>query len=724
MYRRIKRLFLIYAACHSDTGQTGLAGNLRLLPGFIVSGARAFPHALRWIRFRDPAARARVKQYLDLSGPAPIALNGALLQPPEGSVVPDQAAVTIVMPVYGNLEMTQGALKRVVEFTDVPWRLILVDDASPLPQVRPSLRAFAKDHPNQVTLIGLDENQGFVGAANTGLKCALQWKDPVVLLNTDAFVPKDWASRLLAPIWRDDTVASVTPMSNDAELGCVPMISLPQPISAEQADKIDHHAREIGGEQGLITAPAGVGFCMAMARPFLDLFSQFDTAFAPGYGEEVDWCQKVAKRGGKNVYVPNLFVAHMGGQSFGSETKARLIARNSEVLSQRYPHFNAHVFGFMRNDPLVTTRLRLGLVWAIENDPEQAITIFIGHTMGGGAEIDLMRRIDAEVDARGAAVVVRLGGVFRFSVELWWRGHKDPVAAGMNDWAIVEQLLRPLRKRHVVYSNAVGDPFPIEIPTFLIALSNTKDATLTVLVHDYLILSPSITLLGQADKYIWPSDPTDPRNQSRAVNGSDVSLTQWRTAWRPVLERAHQVVCFSRYSLDLVAQVYGAGCALACEPHDLPVAVPAITPPKGRAVLGVLGNISPHKGAAILQECSARLKDADNLDLVLLGDLDPGYRLHRRSLVHGIYDVTELPELVHRYGITCWLIPSIWPETFSFTTHEAIATGLPVIVFDLGAQRDAVHESIAQGGQGVVLDVPLRHTTSQEIIKTAVFLSK
>ena len=50
----------------------------------------------------------------------------------------------------------------------------------------------------------------------------------------------------------------------------------------------------------------------------------------------------------------------------------------------------------------------------------------------------------------------------------------------------------------------------------------------------------------------------------------------------------------------------------------------------------------------------------------------------------------DIPELVTRYGISHWLIPSIWPETFSYTTHEALATGLPVLAFDIGAQGDAV----------------------------------
>ena len=37
-----------------------------------------------------------------------------------------------------------------------------------------------------------------------------------------------------------------------------------------------------------------------------------------------------------------------------------------------------------------------------------------------------------------------------------------------------------------------------------------------------------------------------------------------------------------------------------------------------------------------------------------------------------------------------WVVtPSIWPETFSFATREALATGLPVLTLKLGAQAEA-----------------------------------
>jgi len=64
--------------------------------------------------------------------------------------------------------------------------------------------------------------------------------------------------------------------------------------------------------------------------------------------------------------------------------------------------------------------------------------------------------------------------------------------------------------------------------------------------------------------------------------------------------------------------------------------------------------------------------------------------------VHGGYRPEEIPALARRYGVTHWLIPSIWPETFAYTIHEALATGLPVLAFDIGAQGEAV--AAAQNG--------------------------
>lgn len=706
MYVRVRRLFDIYAAWHlpEDT-PTPRRDRLRLLVPFLAASVRALPHALRWVRHRDAAARARVKQLLDLSGPAPLALDPRLFAPPAPAPVPH--GVTLVMPVHGNVALVRAALERVAVHTEIPWRMVLVDDASPDAETLPFLRDWAARH--GVHLIENAVNMGFVGSVNRGLEQALTWPDPVVLLNSDALLPEGWAPRLLRPLIEDPGVASVTPLSNDAELGSVPEAGRGGPVGTEEAQALDRFARGLNG-RAEVAAPAGVGFCMALSRRALDLVPGFDPAFSPGYGEEVDWCQKLRARGFRHVYVPDLFVAHVGGQSFGQARKQTLIRRNSALLTARYPRFDAEVHGFLRRDPLVTARLALGIARAAAacSGP---LPVTLGHSMGGGAEIDLKRRLAHDVARCGAAVVIRVGGIFRFTVELHGRradGTACVTAAGTDDWALVARLLAPVPRRALCCSCAVGDVDPVALPGLLLSLRRPGDG-LSVLVHDYFALSPNMTLLEEGERWCGLPDPAraSARHAARRPDGTRVPLSGWRAAWGPLMERADRVTCFSEAAAALVAEVYPRA-RIEMRPHALPVPVPALprpapgTPP----VLGLLGNLAPQKGAAVAERL-ARACRAEGCGLVLLGELDPAYRLPSPARHHGAYAVDALPRLAARYGITCWLIPSLWPETFSFTTHEALATGLPVMVFDLGGQAEAVRAAVAEGAPAALMPLAL-----------------
>ncbi|WP_168246474.1 glycosyltransferase [Mameliella sp. LZ-28] len=704
MLHRVRRLFGIYAAYHlPQDAPCPRCARLRLLPGFVAAGARALPDALRWARHRDPAARARVKQLLDLSGPAPVELDGTLFRARNDAPPPEGAAVTLVMPVYNALALTREALRRVAAHTEIPWRIVIVDDASPDPDVLPALRDWAGRQAG-AELIELPENLGFVGAVTAGMQAARAWPgDPVVLLNTDAFLPEGWAARLLRPIWEDARVGSVTPLSNDAELGSVPEPGRAREIAPEVAEAVDRYAAALNGAAQR-AAPAGVGFCMALSPAALAEVPDFDPAFAPGYGEEVDWCQKTAQKGFTHLYVPDLFVAHMGGQSFGSEAKRALIARNSARITRRYPRFDAEVHGFLRRDPLVTARLALGLA-EVEQTRRGPLPVYLAHSMGGGAEVDLERRIAGDLDRIGAAFVIRVGGVFRFTLELHSRrpdGSTGMTSGGTASAPLIAQLLAPVTARQIIYACGVGDPDPVTLPDLLLSLRTPGDA-LEVLVHDYFPLSPTPSLLEAGETWKGLPDPqtASARHATRRPDGAGVPLSRWRADWGRLVYAADRVTCFSEASARLMAQAY-AGARIEVHPHALHADVPAIPRPDGPPVIGVLGSLAPHKGAGVVQRLSRVLTPRDP-GLVLLGEIDPAYRLHRPARHHGRYAVEDLPALVDRYGITCWFIPSVWPETFSFTTHEALASGLPVMVFDLGAQGDAVRAAMARGAPGALL---------------------
>lgn len=705
-------------------------GRLRLIPAFLRDSARALPATLAWVRHRDMAAHGRIKRIMGINPlVAHRRLDPGLFAPADPVVPPQtnsQTKITILIPVYQAFDLLAEVLDRVLRHTDLPWHLILIEDASPDSRIRPFLRDWAEtvSHPGQVTLIENPENLGFIGAVNAGLAVVAGGSDPVILLNADALVPAGWASRLVAPILADPGVASVTPMSNDAELLCVPVICSPGALVPGAADIIDAAARVFSPAFVLPAAPTGVGFCMALNPRYLAQVPAFDPAFGRGYGEEVDWCQKVLKLGGKHLCLPSLFVEHRGGASFGSVAKQTLLRRNGAIIAARYPGFDAAVQRFIGDDPLVTARLALGLVWA---GTLGHVSVYLGHALGGGAEHCLTDRIAADIARVGVAVVLRVGGDFRWEIEL-----HTPLGltrGGTEDRALMLHLLGLIPARHMVYSCGVGDADPAELPGILLELSFGQ--TLDVLFHDYLTLSPSHTLLDADD--VWrgvpPPQSTDRAHQVRRPDGTQVTLAGWRRHWGQVMDAAQNLVVFSASSRALVAAAYPAAAAkISLTPHHLLTPVPRLTPRHAsRPVIGVLGNIGLHKGALLVSDLTrhlARTKGASKaVDLVLLGNLDPAYRLVKPGRMHGPYQVAEIPALVARYGITCWLIPSVWPETFSFTTHEALATGLPVLCLDLGGQADAVRAALAAGAPGAIVPLTEGRADLAQITALAIRLS-
>nr|WP_241427777.1 glycosyltransferase [Fertoeibacter niger] len=718
------------------------AARLRLVWPFLRDLAGAAPAALRWLISRDPAAKARIKRALRFSANRmPVSVMNSGLFAQDGTAAPPEPAglfqtpITIVLPVYNAFDLLAEVLERVLAHTDLPWRLVMVEDCSSDARVRPFLRDWVAAQeagaPGRVTLVENATNMGFIRSVNAALDLARGFGDHVVLLNSDAFVPAGWASRLIRPFLVHSDVASVTPMSNDAEIFSTPVICQRTVLAPGAADAIDATARRFHPDADLAQAPTGVGFCMALNRRYLALVPQLDTVFGRGYGEEVDWCQKVRARGGRHLALPGLFVEHRGGTSFGSAEKLKLIEANNAVISRRYPDYDQQVQDFIRHDPLLTPRLALAIAWAAAHQPAGLpMPVYLAHSLGGGAENYLQRRIAGDLaggagqggaEAGGSAIVLRIGGPFRWRVELYTAA--GVTGGGTHDFALVARLLEPVAARRVVYSCGVGDSDPVTLPGHLLALAAGPDHRLEVLIHDFYPVSPSYTLLNDQGLHtgLPAPDAPDAVHRSRRPDGARVTLAEWQAEWGRLLAAADEITVFSEDSRRLVAGAYPAAAgALVLRPHRLLADVPRVTPPPAgaRPVIGVLGNIGYQKGAALLADLSRELAQSRAADLVVVGNLDPAYALAPPAIVHGNYRLPDIPDLVARYGIGCWLIPSVWPETFSYATHEALATGLPVWCFDLGAQAEAVGPHAQASGQGGVIALNRSRPDIPALIRT------
>ncbi|WP_176250242.1 glycosyltransferase [Sulfitobacter sp. HGT1] len=668
---------------------------LQVLYAFLVAIFTQIPPGIGWLATSNPKYRGRIKQGLQLTAlPQSRELDPDLFRIPDKlpQLRPD-SRITIIMPVFNAFELLQDALERVKNHTELPWRLILIEDASTDIRVRPFLRSWENGHSDQVILIENKENLGFIRSVNKGFEKALLWYDPVVLLNSDAFVPVNWAARLIGPLFARKNVATVTPMSNDAEIFSAPLICHPQELTTGQGDLIDKTAASLNPTAEQIAMPTGVGFCMAMNLAYLWKVPNFDTAFGRGYGEEVDWCQRVRDLGGLHLSANNLFVEHRGGQSFGNEEKQRLIAENNKKIRQRYPDFDRDVQHFVQSDPLRSTRLALALAWVGAQD-NYPVSIYLAHSMGGGADAYLAKRIATKHHTLDrSAVVLRVGGKQRWQIELVTPD--GTISGNTNSLDYVLQMLAPISRRRIVYSCGVGDHDPIDLPGALFKLSNNGRHTIEVLFHDYFPISPSYTLLDDTGIYhgVPPALNTDGVKPAGSLPSQ--TLKDWQNAWSMILETAKDIIVFSPSSAEIVKSVYpGISEKISIRPHRLLQDVPIIParPVGSRRVVAILGDIGLQKGAGIIKDL-ARNFEKNDIGLVIIGNFDNSFPIPPSVPVHGSYRIENLTHICARYGVTDWLIPSIWPETFSFTTHEALATGLPVHAFDLGAQGAAVRQA-------------------------------
>ena len=144
--------------------------------------------------------------------------------------------IDIIIPVYNAYEDLRTCIESVLECTDLcHHRLLLVNDASSDERILPYLNELSLNHEN-ILHIENETNLGFSGSINHGIQ--VSGTRDVLLLNSDTMVTKNWVEKLVACAYSDPSIATVTPLSNNATLCSVPEFlkenRLPEGYSLEQ----------------------------------------------------------------------------------------------------------------------------------------------------------------------------------------------------------------------------------------------------------------------------------------------------------------------------------------------------------------------------------------------------------------------------------------------------------------------------------------------------------
>ena len=267
--------------------------------------------------------------------------------------------VSVLVPTHHDWEMTELAVRRVVEHRDARVRVevVVVDNGCPV--VTSGVLSSLPERYDDVTLVRSPVNRGFALGNNLGLAAANG--ATVVFLNNDTEVQAGWLGPLLDALEDPDVLGAQSlllyPTGSVQSAGVVfprgggiPHVLL-QGFPTEDAAGLEHERLH-----------ALTGAALAMRHSDVVALRGFDPVFRNGM-EDVDICLRLAeRRAGRFVVRPDSRVVHHESRSPGRFSQALV---NRQVLLDRWA-------GRLPEDD-VTAWGRPGLRGDRPRDPERGV---------------------------------------------------------------------------------------------------------------------------------------------------------------------------------------------------------------------------------------------------------------------------------------------------------------------------------------------------------------
>ena len=323
--------------------------------------------------------------------------------------------------------------------------------------------------------------------------------------------------------------------------------------------------------------------------------------------------------------------------------------------------------------------------------------VVFDHNMGGGATQFLNDRLDNVFEFRQQTIVIRyLNYIKGYKIEFI----KDRSLYGyiVPSYKKINKLLRKFAYKKIFVNELFEYENVYRWLELLKTLKAEKSCELVYLLHDYYCICPMASLALNSEKYCELKYNCDQCLKNSENYDWDLygNIYDWREQWKNFLEQCTQIVAFSEDTQRRVQSIYG-DISIDIIPHKIYKELRKVEiKKKGQQVLnvGILGSLSRIKGVYIVRQMIeyAQLRKLP-IKFILVGEIyGDAITESAKFSKTGKYKREELPKIIEKNEIDIVFVASVIPETFSYTTHEAIMMNIPVICFDLGAQAEYVKQ--------------------------------
>jgi GT2 family glycosyltransferase len=258
--------------------------------------------------------------------------NYGELESINSTIINKTPKVSIVIPVYNQLDYTKQCLESLANTVNEIVELIIVDNASS-DGTYEYLSNYSNEKVNFV-LIRNEENQGFPKAVNRGIE---ETKGQYVLIaNNDIIFNGNWLERMIEVAESDGKIGLVGPISNE-----VSGLQRDENAVYNSIEEMKKYAESIidKNKNQILNFPRLAFLCTLIKREVINKIGGLDERFSPGNYEDDDYCLRAQLAGYKAVIAKDVFIHHFGSKSFkadGNQAYKNRLETNREIFSSKW----------------------------------------------------------------------------------------------------------------------------------------------------------------------------------------------------------------------------------------------------------------------------------------------------------------------------------------------------------------------------------------------------
>ena len=337
-------------------------------------------------------------------------------------------------------------------------------------------------------------------------------------------------------------------------------------------------------------------------------------------------------------------------------------------------------------------------------------TLLMDHSLGGGTEVYALRYIESNSYDNQIIRVQFFYYNLKYKITIYSKNNES----GEFWVSSIEELYDLLARFNVtkiVTNNLVGYIDSLAILKLIQKLKLIYHANVEFKLHDYHCICPSFVLVNTNGVYCDPDRSTDCEACIRKYKWSENernnmilrsgfrNIKEWRCHWgKFLLETADLIEVYSNASRELLLRFYDVGNKIVLNPHKVPKLKEVYCKPHKGINIGILGGLNlNHKGKDVIINMINNNDLCEDVFFIVIGETDVKNSKIKST---GKYDHLYLSKIIEDNNIDAIFIPSIWPETFSYTTSESLMMKIPTIVYNMGAQAEKVKNSKI----GLILD--------------------